>query len=79
MSVAKSTNPNPETADKGFMEHSPNPNRAERQRQFALKNQRRREVRKMGREVVPASRQMVQLLAQGSLRKAKKIEVMSNV
>ena len=61
------------------MEKSPNPNRAERQRQFALKNQRRREVRKMGREVVSADRQMGQLLAQGSWRKAKQIEVMSNV
>jgi hypothetical protein len=60
------------------MENSPNPNRAERQRQFALKNQRRREVKKMGREVVLANRQMGQLLAQGLWRQAKRIEVMSN-
>ena len=60
------------------MEKSPNPNRAERQRQFALKNQRRREVKKMGREVVLANRQMGQLLAQGLWRKAQRIEVMSN-
>lgn len=60
------------------MEHSPNPNRAERQRQFALKNQRRREVRKMGREVVLANRQMGQLLAQRLWRKVKRTEVMSN-
>ena len=60
------------------MEKSPNPNRAERQRQFTLKNQRRREVKKMGREVVLANRQMGRLLAQGLWRQAKRIEVMSN-
>ena len=60
------------------MKHALNPRRAERQRQFALKNQRRREVKKMGREVVLVNRQMGQLLAQGLWRKAKRIEVMSN-
>jgi hypothetical protein len=60
------------------MEKSPNPNRAERQRQFALKNQRRREVKKMGREVVLANRQMGQLLSHLLWRKAKRSEVMSN-
>jgi hypothetical protein len=45
------------------MKYALNPKRAERQRQFALKNQRRREVKQMGREAVLANREMGRLLS----------------
>jgi hypothetical protein len=55
-----------------------NPERAERQRQFALKNQRRREVRKMGREAVLANREMGRILSTRLWPKGKRLEGRSN-
>ena len=60
------------------MKHALNPKRAERQRQFALKNQRRREVRKMGREAVLANREMGRLLSKRLWPKGKRLEGRSN-
>ena len=60
------------------MKYALNPKRAERQRQFALKNQRRREVKKMGREAVLANREMGRLLSKRLWVKGKRIEARSN-
>lgn len=60
------------------MKNASNPKRAERQRQFALKNQRRREVKKMGREVVLANREMGRLLSLRMWLKGKRQEAKSN-